>query len=881
MKQPQLCMRAVTGFVRPLFLTFLPLLAFADNVLRPGMPVLDRPTLTALGVKLPVTGDDNFNATVQVRYRKTGSTAWFTGLPLFRVHPETTVPYTIAPQFSGSIFDLRPATAYDIELKITDPDGPVNQTLTLSATTRAVPKDPVTPRYRFVANTTELGQALGTAQPGDVITLADGVYTGTWSIGASGTQQNPIVIRGTSQAGTILDGGNCYCNIIDVYGSWVHIERMTLRNAAQGLRFQTAGAQGNVLRRVYVKNTQLGMNTRNNQLDFYIADNIFEGRLQWPLTCADDGCAHGNDDGIRMEGFGHVVAHNRISGYGDAMKIEQAGARSVDFYGNEVLWSYDNGLELDDSEGNSRALRNRFTNSYSPISVQPINGGPAYIIRNITVNNPYGPLKFHGIGGGATPNGVFVYNNTFVSPYESLTMQSGVPSHYFEIKNNLFVGPASLRRGVTVDWYGLIDHGTFDYNGYWPNAYFCYWLPSAYIKAPNFATLQSYGVETHGTLLSSSIFASGLIGPASHYALMQPQDVTLASASSALDRGALLPNVTDGYTGAAPDLGALESACAQPIYGPRPVGTDESNEPFGCAASAPAPATASATTTTLGVPASLTYSTSDQSITLSAAVTSTAGAVSGGDVVFLANGVTVGQTPLAGGTASLAYRIPARTAAGTQYSFTARYTGTASFSASATAAARVLSIGKAAAVITWSNPADVVSGTALGALQLNATANVAGTFTYSPAAGTVLPVGDGQPLNTSFTPSDANYNSAAATARINVKAAPAPPPAPTGSASLGVRYWLFRIDPSTVMAYVNVMNTGTTTVSNAVITEARLGNAVSSPASASLGNIQAGYNWMAGLWFTNPGASNTSATLSVKVSYTGGQWQTSIPVTLP
>jgi hypothetical protein len=395
MNQPQLCLRAGTLLVRSLIVLFLPLLAFADNILRPGTPVLDRPTLTALGVKLPVTGDDNFNAAVQVRYRKSGTSAWMTALPLFRVHPETVGGYVIEPQFAGSVFDLRPATTYDIELTLSDPDGPINQTLNLTAATRAVPRDPITPRNRLVTTAAELGQALATAQPGDIITLADGVYSGSWAIGASGTQQNPIVIRGTSQAGTILDGANCECNVLEVYGSWVHVERMTMRNALQAIRFQTAGAQGNVLRRVYVTNTRLGMNSRQNQMDFYIADNIFEGRLQWPLTCPDDGCIHANDDGIRLEGFGHVVAHNRISGYGDAMKIEQPGSRSIDFYGNEVLWSYDNGLELDDAEGNARALRNRFTNVYSPVSVQPIDGGPAYILRNITVNGVYGPLKFH------------------------------------------------------------------------------------------------------------------------------------------------------------------------------------------------------------------------------------------------------------------------------------------------------------------------------------------------------------------------------------------------------------------------------------------------------------------------------------------------------
>jgi hypothetical protein len=38
--------------------------------------------------------------------------------------------------------------------------------------------------------------------------------------------------------------------------------------------------------------------------------------------------------------------------------------------------------------------------------------------------------------------------------------------------------------------------------------------------------------------------------------------------------------------------------------------------------------------------------------------------------------------------------------------------------------------------ITWSAPADIVYGTALSATQLNATANVAGSFVYAPAAGT-------------------------------------------------------------------------------------------------------------------------------------------------
>ena len=47
-------------------------------------------------------------------------------------------------------------------------------------------------------------------------------------------------------------------------------------------------------------------------------------------------------------------------------------------------------------------------------------------------------------------------------------------------------------------------------------------------------------------------------------------DFGLKSGSAAIDRGVVLPNVTDGFAGQAPDLGALESGHTRPHYGPRP-----------------------------------------------------------------------------------------------------------------------------------------------------------------------------------------------------------------------------------------------------------------------------------------------------------------------
>jgi hypothetical protein len=56
-------------------------------------------------------------------------------------------------------------------------------------------------------------------------------------------------------------------------------------------------------------------------------------------------------------------------------------------------------------------------------------------------------------------------------------------------------------------------------------------------------------------------------------------------------------------------------------------------------------------------------------------------------------------------------------------------------------------------VITWPAPKAIVYGTQLSGSQLDATANVAGSFVYSPAAGTILSAGQ-HTLNATFTPTD-------------------------------------------------------------------------------------------------------------------------------
>ena len=83
-----------------------------------------------------------------------------------------------------------------------------------------------------------------------------------------------------------------------------------------------------------------------------------------------------------------------------------------------------------------------------------------------------------------------------------------------------------------------------------------------------------------------------------------------------------------------------------------------------------------------------------------------------------------------------------------------------------------LAVSKATPIVTWSAPAAIVAGTALSGTQLNAVASTPGTFSYSPAAGTVPAAGISQ-LTVNFSPTDTtDYNAATASVPLTVTAQP-------------------------------------------------------------------------------------------------------------
>jgi hypothetical protein len=99
-----------------------------------------------------------------------------------------------------------------------------------------------------------------------------------------------------------------------------------------------------------------------------------------------------------------------------------------------------------------------------------------------------------------------------------------------------------------------------------------------------------------------------------------------------------------------------------------------------------------------------------------------------------------------------------------------------------------LTVNQAAPTITWPAPAAITSGTALSATQLDASSTVAGTFAYTPAAGTVLNVG-AQTLSVTFTPTDTtDYKAATAAVTLTVKSATQTTPTITRGSPAAISY---------------------------------------------------------------------------------------------
>ncbi len=623
--------------------------ACAQNATQAGRFHVEHPTLLNLGFEWAISGDANRNAKVSVQFRPTGETNWRDALPLVRIGGENiyrrreNLDYTVPDGFAGSILNLQPGTEYECRLQLTDPDGVSGQaTHTVKVRTRTEPQPykggrtlhVYAPDYqgpKLEPHFTSLleayyGAGLGDwsvvwerrAQPGDTILVHAGLYRpeklnyvdpmmtpfdGTNVLSLKATPDKPITIKAAGDGEPVFDGAGNH-RLFDVMGSRYHIfDGITFRNTDVALfagQKEVAGAVGLTVKNCRFENVGFGVWTEYaGSSDFYIADNLFLGRddrfrlvgwtgFMWPSAGPYGSHQLTSYYAVKVYGPGHVIAHNAIAYFHDAIGISTYGtpesdperrASSIDIYNNEFHMLNDDFVETDGGVHNIRVFHNRGVNAaHGGYSSQPVFGGPVYFIRNILYHQPTGvAFKF-----SAKPAGLFVYHNTLIG--ENIVRDPYSNVHW---RNNLFLGRDTPDRGI-MSWANATDAYSTDYNGYRPNkgvAQNYWWLgpkPGQKLYEPRkedwktFSTLeemrQATGQETHGIEVDYDIFESlRPPDPAKRHAVYHMMDLNfrLKPNSKAVDAGVVIPTVNDGFAGRAPDLGALESGKPEPKYGPR------------------------------------------------------------------------------------------------------------------------------------------------------------------------------------------------------------------------------------------------------------------------------------------------------------------------
>lgn len=243
---------------------------------------------------------------------------------------------------------------------------------------------------------------------------------------------------------------------------------------------------------------------------------------------------------------GAIVRGNTIHHYFNGIYTSSSAALDnpgvmfdADVYNNRIYAIGDDAFEPEGTCVNHRFRNNTIDSTLVGISLAPITMGPVWVLRNTFSNFTGRSVKWDRASDGW----VFMYHNTswtnFNAP-NSLEFISAVRNSI--LRNNIFQGgvysvearnPGASGHDWNYDNWNIGSGSRFKWEGvdYANIGQFC----------------RASGLECNGRES-----ASGLANPAGG-------DFSLLPTSANIDRGLFIPGVNDGFYGAAPDVGAIES----------------------------------------------------------------------------------------------------------------------------------------------------------------------------------------------------------------------------------------------------------------------------------------------------------------------------------
>jgi hypothetical protein len=291
---------------------------------------------------------------------------------------------------------------------------------------------------------------------------------------------------------------------------------------------------------------------RNVIQDSEFYDTLFD----WPWDAFYAGISL-SSGGIRFysptTGRGNVIRrnafHDLFDGFGACPGEAGVETNETDVYDNLVYRAGDDGMETDGRCSNVRIWGNTFHDVLMGISLAPVYDGPVYALRNLVYrtgvgNNEYtgSPFKFNS-GYGLSGPMILVHNTSdaVLPGNNGLYIKAPGTWTLIHARNNVWSGTD----------YALHNYNTgqpvdLDYDDLWNGGAgdLVRWDGTGYATLAGF--ISAMGQEPHG--LSRE---PGFAGAASG-------DYTLDPTSDLVDAGLPIPGINDGFSGAAPDIGAFE-----------------------------------------------------------------------------------------------------------------------------------------------------------------------------------------------------------------------------------------------------------------------------------------------------------------------------------
>ena len=489
---------------------------------------------------------------VLVKFREVAENKWHDGLPM-RYNPVKTPE--CKGDYRGSIVNLKPGTAYEIALTLEGTD--VHTSLQATTWNEKFP----------VASTVK-------CQSGDA----------TLTVNKSGSAQGYVLYDGS---GCVIDGANKSDLGISVDASYVILRGFTIKNVKQhGIRINNGhhiviegcdiSQWGSEEERGFGFEMQACVYSKYKDLHAVVIQRCKFHNPSWDSNSwAED---HFKDrksrhpDGPQTIVFwepqgNNVIRYNECWSdqdhyYNDVIGGAKNGSyrgfpgADSDIYCNYIANCWDDGIEAEGGSQNVRIWNNYIDNTMMAIGNAACSIGPLYIWRNVSGRSYTPPgssydlthgyfMKMGYADGDSWMTGhMYVFNNTIFQPNDEGANGLGgesKPIKHCVSRNNILQIRSGDTHSISTD-KNRSDDNDFDYDllsGRYP------------------ADQEKHGIKGKPHYAPGAGFSSDTRTGA----------FQLASDSPGVDKGEVMPNFCDVFSGRAPDIGAQEAGAAPMVFG--------------------------------------------------------------------------------------------------------------------------------------------------------------------------------------------------------------------------------------------------------------------------------------------------------------------------